>query len=211
MAEWGGHEVKNALESGRLALDFANTVSMHASAHPVEKLRTYADLVDWAARAGVVDEAGARRLLRRAGQSPAEAEAVRAKAVALREAIYHVLSAEAGGQRPAPADLATLNAGLAESLARARLAAVEPGGYRLGWLDEAGEALDQMLWPVAHAAAEVLTTPAVLQRVGRCADVDGCGWLFIDTSKNHSRRWCDMNDCGNRAKARRHYARAKSG
>jgi predicted RNA-binding Zn ribbon-like protein len=47
------------------------------------------------------------------------------------------------------------------------------------------------------------------QRVGQCADVDGCGWLFVDTSKNHSRRWCDINDCGNRAKQRRYQKRAQ--
>jgi predicted RNA-binding Zn ribbon-like protein len=66
-----------------------------------------------------------------------------------------------------------------------------------------------MLWPVARSAADLLTSAEELARVGQCADDRGCGWLFFDTSRNHSRRWCAMKDCGNRAKARRHYRRQR--
>ena len=66
-----------------------------------------------------------------------------------------------------------------------------------------------MLWPVVQSAVDLMTSPE-LDRVGQCADDRGCGWLFVDTTKNRSRRWCDMRDCGNRAKARRHYAKKKS-
>jgi predicted RNA-binding Zn ribbon-like protein len=65
-----------------------------------------------------------------------------------------------------------------------------------------------MLWPILRSAAEVLTSEK-RTRLGQCADDRGCGWLFLDTSKNRSRRWCDMEDCGNRAKARRHYLRER--
>lgn len=75
-----------------------------------------------------------------------------------------------------------------------------------GW-DDAAPALDRPLWPVARSLAELLTSDE-LPRVRECA-ADNCAWLFIDTSKNRSRRWCDMAVCGNRAKARRHYARAR--
>ena len=71
-----------------------------------------------------------------------------------------------------------------------------------------GYGFDRMLWPVTRSAAELLVS-GELSRVRTCAN-DTCGWLFMDTSKNRSRRWCDMNDCGNRAKARRHYARKRA-
>jgi predicted RNA-binding Zn ribbon-like protein len=66
------------------------------------------------------------------------------------------------------------------------------------------------VWPVAYSAADLLATPDQLARVGQCQDDRGCGWLFLDLTKNHSRRWCAMDDCGNRAKAKRHYERKKS-
>jgi predicted RNA-binding Zn ribbon-like protein len=66
------------------------------------------------------------------------------------------------------------------------------------------------MWPVVHSAAELLTSPH-LDRVRQCADDRGCGFLFFDTSRNGSRRWCSMESCGNRAKARRHYQRTKAG
>jgi len=49
----------------------------------------------------------------------------------------------------------------------------------------------------------LLTSSQRLNQVRQCRG-DNCGWLFVDGSKNHSRRWCDMRDCGNRAKVRRH-------
>ena len=68
--------------------------------------------------------------------------------------------------------------------------------------------LDQMLWPIIRSAAELLTSDK-LDRVCECPG-ENCGWLFIDMSRNRSRRWCDMKDCGNRAKARRHYRKTKA-
>jgi predicted RNA-binding Zn ribbon-like protein len=80
------------------------------------------------------------------------------------------------------------------------------GGYVLEW--DGVEALDGVLWPVARSAATLLTS-ALRSRVRICAAEDGCGWTFLDRSKNQSRRWCSMSDCGNRAKARRHYRRVR--
>jgi predicted RNA-binding Zn ribbon-like protein len=65
-----------------------------------------------------------------------------------------------------------------------------------------------MLAPIAWSAADLLTGPRA-QRVRQCADEKGCGWLFIDESRAGTRRWCSMGECGNRAKARRHYLRRK--
>ena len=195
------------LETERLCLDFTNTVNWHASQHPVEELPTYADLLAWAQKVGLVTAPDAQRLARQAARRSAEAEAVLERAHALREAVYRLLSATAHGQPAQPADLGLINAELPLSLAHSRLAPAAEG-YTLQWLAPP-DALDRLLWPVAYSAADLLTRPELLGRVGECADDRGCGYLFLDMTKNRSRRWCDMKDCGNRAKARRHYERQK--
>jgi predicted RNA-binding Zn ribbon-like protein len=202
------YEAELKLESGWLGLDFANTVSWHASDHPQEHLSTFADLVAWAERIRLLGPAAAQALLAQASQRPAEAEAVLAGAVELREAVYRLFVAVSRGQPGDPADLALLNAAYSAGAGRAYLAP-QDGHYCLRW-PAGAVALDQVLWPVAHAAASLLAQTDVLERVGVCADETGCGWLFVDTSKNRSRRWCSMGDCGNRAKARRYSARHKA-
>jgi predicted RNA-binding Zn ribbon-like protein len=131
------------------------------------------------------------------------------RAHTLREAIYRLLAASAHEHDADPADLGVINAELPVSLAHARLAPT-PDSYTLLWPADP-DALDRMLWPVAYSAADLLTQPDLLARVGECADDRGCGYLFLDMTKNRSRRWCDMKDCGNRAKARRHYEKQKEG
>lgn len=193
------------LIGGELCLDFANTVDWHASDHPREFLTSYADLVAWGQHVGILTAQEAEGLLREASRRPAEAEAALARAIALREAIYRIFSAVVTGARPAASDLDILNAALREALAHMRIDPT-PDGFAWAWA-EAEAALARVLWPVARSAGELLTS-AALGRVRRCADQD-CGWLFLDRSRNRSRRWCDMKDCGNRAKARRHYRQVK--
>jgi predicted RNA-binding Zn ribbon-like protein len=68
--------------------------------------------------------------------------------------------------------------------------------------------LELPLWILARSAADLLTSEQHAY-VRQCASEE-CTWLFIDRSKNHSRRWCDMGDCGNREKARRLRARKRA-
>jgi predicted RNA-binding Zn ribbon-like protein len=103
-------------------------------------------------------------------------------------------------------DLATFNSALSAALAQSQVIKTAEG-FAWDW-NAAEDALDRMLWPVMQDAADLLTSSA-LDRVGQCAD-DQCGWLFLDTSRNRSRKWCSMKDCGNRAKARRHYQRSRN-
>ncbi|OGO48475.1 MAG: hypothetical protein A2Z30_05445 [Chloroflexi bacterium RBG_16_64_43] len=192
--------------AGALCLDFANTAEWHASDHPRERLTGYAELLAWAKRRGVLGEKEIRALSLEAGRRPQEAVRVLRRAVELREAIYRVFSNLAHA-KPAPRSaLDLLNAELAESLGQARLRA-GPAGFTWGWAESPG-ALERVLWPVMRSAADLLTSD-LASRVGQCQDDRGCGWLFIDTSRNHTRRWCAMDDCGNRAKARRHYQRTQ--
>ena len=127
--------------------------------------------------------------------------AVLKRAVALREAIYRICLAVAEQKEPLGRDLAKLNAELERCLPRLRIAPNQQG-FGWEWRSEAG-ALDDALGPIARSAADLLVSGELLEKLRQCQG-DNCGWLFIDSSKNHSRCWCDMRDCGNRAKVRRH-------
>jgi predicted RNA-binding Zn ribbon-like protein len=128
------------------------------------------------------------------------------KAINLREAIYHILSEVSHGRHPDDKDLDTLNASLSDFMAKTRVGRRD-GSFTWEWTGDR-YALDRMLGPIARSTADLLTSED-LNRVGECADQSGCGWLFLDTSRNRSRRWCSMGSCGNRAKAKRHYQRSK--
>ena len=194
------------LLGGQLSLGFANTADWHASDHPVEFLTSYSDLVAWSQHVGILTDHRAQRLLKEAARRPVDASAVLERAIALREAIYRIFSAISHGRPPQAADLAIFNAELSGALAQSQIVSTAEG-FAWDWAG-AEDALDGMLWPVVHDAAGLLTSEE-LDRVGQCAD-DRCGWLFLDTSRNRSRRWCSMEDCGNRAKARRHYERKRA-
>jgi predicted RNA-binding Zn ribbon-like protein len=193
-------------QTGWLCLDFANTVGWHASTHPEEHLNSYADLVGWAEKATIVTTETAGNLTKMAAKEPAEAGRALREAKKIRDAIYKVLAAHAHGEDVPAADLAAISEA-AVALSRHSRLVVQGTGF--AWqLTAAEDELDIMLWPVVRSALELMTGDG-LERVGQCADADGCGWLFWDTSRNKSRRWCDMGDCGNRAKVRRYYDRQK--
>jgi predicted RNA-binding Zn ribbon-like protein len=186
-------------------LDFANTVDWHASDHPVERLFTYLDLVTWSVGAGFLPKSHARQLIQKAAGFPRGASNVLSRAIALRESIYSIFSAVAGGSQPGADALGVLNGSLARTWAAGVVPTID--GFAWDWIGR-DDALDRLLWPIAHSAADLLVS-GDLRRVGKCADDRGCGWLFLDTSRNHSRRWCDMKDCGNRAKARGYQRRIR--
>jgi predicted RNA-binding Zn ribbon-like protein len=119
--------------------------------------------------------------------------------------IYRVFSAVVEEREPRGMDLADLNAALREASARLELAP-SAGGFEWTWVLDENE-LDRVLWPIVGSAANLLTS-AELGRVCRCAR-EGCDWLFVDLSKNQSRRWCSMELCGSRVKSRRYYRRRK--
>ena len=189
-----------------LCLEFSNTLEWHASDHPQESLITYPDLVKWSGRAGILAETEAQKLLREAARHPRATSAVLKRLAFIREVIYRIFSALAAGRQPKKSDLNILNDILSKAMSRSRIVGTAEG-FIWDWAD--GEsALDRMLCPIVRSAAELLTS-IELERVRECEGV-GCGWLFVDVSRNRLRRWCDMKSCGNRAKARRHYERIKT-
>ena len=195
------------LAGGDPCLDFANTVDWHASRDPHDRLSSYDDLVAWSRQAGLLSQTAAGRLRREAARRPAAAARTYRGAIALREAIYSIFAALARDRTPASADLAVLNAWLARALGRQKVVRAA-SGLAMRW-DGGERTLDAMLWPLVRSAAE-LATSARRSRVGQCEDERGCGWLFLDRSRNRSRRWCDMSDCGNRAKVRKYHLRSRA-
>lgn len=183
---------------GRLALDFVNTVG-GTRVRPKEFLKAYDEWVGWSQAAGAVGPATAARLRERAAEDPEAASAALEAALGLREALYRVFDAVAAGERPPPDDLAALNDRLGPALAELR---IEADGEGFDWgASPKAEDLEAPLRPVVRDAADLLVS-GNLERVKQCGGHD-CAWLFVDESRNRSRRWCDMADCGNRAKQRR--------
>jgi predicted RNA-binding Zn ribbon-like protein len=201
MAEQIPHAEQAPFErcAGHLALDFANAMSARQTASPIDLLPSYAELLAFARQCELASPAQLRRLEKRAGLDPAAARAARREAIDLREALYRIFVAVAE-ERPVEADdLGVFN----RALARMRM------GRDFEWEWTAGaDALDCLLAPIVRAALALLTSSEERHRVRVCAASD-CVWLFLDTSKNRSRRWCDMKQCGNRNKVRRFYERQR--
>lgn len=194
-------------ESGyQLCLDFINTVSWRTSELPREHLASFQDLVSWASGRGVLTSEMAETLAAGAARHPEAAAGLLQRAVSFRDALYRLFSRIAANQSTAAEDLSVLNGYLPGAMGELRVAAASGRFVWKAIIDEA--TTDQMLRPVARSAAALLTSQS-LDRVRECGG-EGCGWLFLDLSKNRSRRWCDMSDCGNRAKARRFYARKRA-
>ncbi|HEX5042920.1 MAG TPA: ABATE domain-containing protein [Candidatus Polarisedimenticolaceae bacterium] len=192
------------LSGGNLCLDFANTARYVGA--PREDLPTYRALVSFAEQAGALTRADARALAAAAEKKPAAAARVLARGIALRNAIFRIFSAVAGERKVDSEDLALLDRAAADAAAHARLVPRE-GGFRWEVEATALRELEGPLWPVVRSATDLLTSSEV-GTVRECA-LETCSWLFLDHSKNQKRRWCDMKICGNRSKARRHYARTK--
>jgi len=190
---------------GWLCLDFTNTVQSYKLRNPdYDYFKSYDDLVVWARQAELITEEEERALKRKAATLPQKAEQLLEKARALRDDINMLFSMIAIEKQPASDLLAKLSSELAEAMSHSCIEQTVDG-YRWGWTGFPDE-MESLLWPILRSVAELLVNHEKLERVRECAG-DTCGWLFVDTSKNHSRRWCDMRDCGNAAKARRHYQR----
>jgi len=193
------------LTGGALCLDFANTVEHRGTPQAEELLPRYVELGWFAEDTGILDEGQVVRLFERSLRQPEEAEKARQSAVELRDAIYEIFAAVAQKNKVPGGALQTLDGYVQFAAQFARLVPMEHG---FGWkFDLLGTRFDGLLCPIARNAADLLTSNDLV--LVRMCDSPTCDWLFLDRSKNHRRRWCDMKVCGNRAKARRFYERKK--
>lgn len=194
------------LSGGALCLDFVNTVSDRGLEDELDHIGSYADLLAFGRQSGALPDEEVEELAAQAAGNPDWGARATGEAVRVREALYRLFAAIAEEREPPEEDLETLNSALVEGLAYARL--VRDGdAYRWSWAGDCS-CLERPLWQIVHSAADLLASGR-LDRVRLC-DSDRCEWLFLDESRNRSRRWCDMSTCGNRAKARRHYRRARA-
>jgi predicted RNA-binding Zn ribbon-like protein len=188
--------------AGSLCLDFVNTVGGRVTGQDIvllDKLKDYPDLATWSRLAGLSTAHEVRRLERVALRYPARAAATLGRATKLREALYRILKSILGRSAPDDFDVDILRNELSIARAHERLVRTRA---RFAWAwGQSDNAVDSPLWRVSRSAADLLTSTD-LGKLRQCGG-DECGWLFLDTSRNHSRRWCDMKDCGNRAKVRR--------
>ncbi len=188
----------------RLTLDFINTEGEERNGPP-DWLESYSDVVRWCAAEGLLTADQTADVLAEASERPGAADEVFDRVIKLREGLFRILRSLRQGKAPVGEDLAILDRELSAAMANLKFT---PSGDRFEWRFGGGEhELDRVLWPIVRDAADLLSSD-VLERVEEC-DGDNCTWLFVDTSRNHSRRWCTMGDCGNRAKARRYYQRHK--
>jgi len=195
------------LVGGRLCLDFVNTVDgrKNDSSPLGDKLNDYSDLVAWSQHVCVVTAAEAARLIKESKQKPAAANNVWRRAIALREALHRIFKTTVKGSVPRSIDLETVNDELLKARKNEKLINKDKE-FRWEWIG--GEtALDRMLWSVTQSAVEFLSA-GDFSRLRECCGEE-CGWLFEDTSRNRSRQWCHMQDCGNLAKVRRFRTRAR--
>jgi predicted RNA-binding Zn ribbon-like protein len=206
--EKAGRDLKFDLSGGALCLDFANTVLKRNQPGSAEdELSNYARLVRFAKQTRLLSPTQADLLTKRTILLRPNVKRVLPAAVMLREAIYRIFSSLSAGNSVASKDMKLIEDFALEAWRHRRLVPTTKDGYRWLWKAEEAESPVQMLWPIALSAAELLTSDR-LHLVRQCA-ADDCAWLFLDESRNRSRRWCDMTVCGNRQKARRHYQRTQ--
>jgi len=199
------------LIAGNVCLDFINTLDNRSSAQPKDLLRSFIDLGHFGEDTGILKPDQVDYFYEHIHLMPEKAQDAVRRAIELREAMYAVFSALVNQQTAPAAALATLNAYIREAAQHSQLVQVETAqtSGRCEWrFDDLRSAFDALLWPIARAAADLLAS-SDLALVRACSSPT-CQWLFLDTSKNHHRRWCSMKQCGNRAKVRRFYAKKKT-
>jgi predicted RNA-binding Zn ribbon-like protein len=197
------------LDGGHPALDFTNTVDWRGTEREHDWLAEPLDLAAWGHRLGLLRDGEAEEFARAASEHPERAARTLSTARRLRETLFRLFGAIRLGQQPAPEDLQTFNQYLRRALAQRSILAPSTeahGAYRLSFAG-AGDPLESFLSLLLRQASDLLTTVDP-HRLKVCGTPD-CGWLFLDTTKNASRRWCDMASCGNRAKAQRFYQKKK--
>lgn len=190
------------LVGGALCLDFTNTTGARRSGAPRERLHDFGDLLAWSERAGVLTPTESRGMARRAAAHASTTARHFTKAIEVREDLYATFAAVAAGIRPPARSVTRIGDGWGRAQ-RTRTLVLGPAGFTLAASDQSTD-FDRLIAPVLESAVALLTSGDVRQ-VRKCME---CDWLFIDETKNGSRRWC-KDTCGNRVRARERYARVR--
>lgn len=193
---------------GQLCLDFVNTVGGRVLQKVngtiqwtirEERIKNYEDLIDWSKTIGLVNDSETKRLISLAFKNSKEADLVFRRAYILRESLFGIFRNIMDGKKPQEADVEILNGECIIAREHQKLFYTE-NKFEWNFAPEEDQS-DCIIWPIAINASELLVSN-LLDRIHQCPG-ENCGWLFLDTSKNKSRQWCDMKDCGNLSKVRR--------
>jgi predicted RNA-binding Zn ribbon-like protein len=194
--------------AGDPAIDLVNTVDWTSRGPENDRLTDYRQLTRWAEGAGILSSSAAAAMRAKAASRPLEAEASYRNALKVRGVLSRLFRVIAAGEPPGNA-LVELNRWLSRALGRMRV--IPEAGNRprqhplkLGWADQ-GDRLESVIWPVISSAAALIVSEEA-PRIRVCGGAD-CGWMYVDRSRNHLRRWCQMETCGTREKSRRRYRR----
>ncbi|MRS03700.1 hypothetical protein EG832_10855 [bacterium] len=199
------NDVYSFVKYGDPCLDFVNSKVWNTRVQPFTDLFVdYEHIVHWFRHLAILDDEEVLRLLEISKSNLDMTQKAFENIVKLRDTNHRILTSLSHQASPSPQDLERLNGYYSDAMKHRQLM-LTPEGMVWIWVNKE-DALDWMLWPIAYSTAELLSSERVL-RVREC---NGCYWMFMDTSRNGLRRWCDMKTCGNRAKAHRQYERAKA-
>lgn len=200
-------EFKRTLETleivgGALCLDFVNTINSRQRPEH-DYLTVYSELANWGGKLGILSAGQNSRLQKQASRDVEMAENAVKKARDFRELLYRLFVNLAREREPTKEDVASFSKFYGEAISHSQFVRTDDY-FTHRW--QVDQTYDAILWPIAHSAGQILLSKELAQ-VKECP---GCGWLFLDTSKNQSRRWCSMNTCGARDKMRRYHGRLRA-
>ena len=200
-------ESKRTLETleivgGALCLDFVNTINSRRNPEH-DYLTVYMDLLNWSGKVGILSTLQNSRMQKQARQDVEVGESALKKAKEFRELLHRLFADLASGGEPKKDDMVSFSEFYGEAISNSQLVRTDDY-FSHHW--QVDQTYDAMLWPIAYSAGQILLSKE-LSQVKECP---GCGWLFLDTSKNQSRRWCSMNTCGARDKMRRYHGKLRA-
>jgi len=195
------HKSAPRLIGGHVALDLVNTVAWRPDPdRRRDDLGDFEALAAWCSRAGLIDEVTTRELAAAAAVHPRAAARAFHVACALREYLHDALAPILEGNPVLPPP--QMHDLLVDAIGHSHLI-----GMPMYWqLTPHGVADIPRL--LALHALNLLQSPEL--PLLRLCDGPDCGWIFLDRTRSHSRRWCSSSDCGNNDRARRYYVRQRN-
>lgn len=192
-----------SLDGGWLCLNFTNTVHDRTNEDPFEYLSTYSHMVDWTVKVEVLSLSEAKQLKSIAKNNPKKAGQALSTIIEARKGLYHLFWAITRDESPDGKTQAAFNELLENAMSQLKIRIEDELEVSHEWKDKTD--LIYPLYPIVKSAYDLLTS----DQLGRVKECGACGWLFLDQSKNRSRKWCSMENCGSNVKAKRYYHRNK--
>jgi predicted RNA-binding Zn ribbon-like protein len=194
----GTYEGTYKLVGEEISFDFINTISWRGTERENDWLDNPQNFITWALATGIVNAGQAKALKT---QSKVDLENQLYQVHTVRNDLYKILTPFAFDKKPAPESIKKIDA-MIYKISKHRH--IDPKSYQ--WVWDEPVSFSEILAPVIWNAAYVISD-LDHSRIKHCPT---CNWVFYDNTKNRSRKWCDMEDCGSRDKSLRYYHRSKN-